>query len=82
MSSKNWIQYAIKNRGALHSQLGISQRERIPTTLLRKIVAARSGKTIRNPTSMGKRIIKITPTLEKRANLAINLRKVRRGRRR
>lgn len=30
--ANKWIQKAIKNKGALHRQLGVSQEKKIPTT--------------------------------------------------
>lgn len=79
MGSK-FIQKARIKKGALSRQLGIPQEKNIPVTLLKKIVRARAGDTIRNPTKSGKRIIKVTTLLERRAILAINLKNFARGR--
>ena len=72
-----WIQRAIKHRGALHRQLKIPPRKKIPIKLLKAIVRAKAGQTIRNPTKVGKRRIKVTRLLERRAILALTLRKLR-----
>lgn len=65
-------------KGALSRQLGIMQKDNIPMTLLDKIISARAGDTITNPTLMGKRRIKVTRLLERRAILARNLKNIRR----
>lgn len=75
--ASRWIQRAIKEKGALHRQLKIPKSKKIPVKLLKKIVAARAGQTIRNPTKVGKRRIKVTRKLERRAILALTLRKLR-----
>jgi len=75
--ARYWIQRAIKHPGALKRQLKIPKDKKIPIELLKAIVRARAGETIRNPTSVGKRRIKVTRTLERRAILALNLRKLR-----
>jgi len=59
-------------KGALHRQLGIPQGVRIPTRLLVAIKNAEIGETITNPTSMGKRRIKVTKLLKKRVVFALN----------
>jgi len=71
-----WIQHAIRKEGALSRQLDIPVEEDIPVTLLRKIVNTPIGKTIRNPTSKGKRRIKVTRLLKKRAVLALTLKRL------
>lgn len=70
---KKFIKKAIKKPGALSKQLGIPIKKNIPMTLLNKIVAAKAGQTIKNPTKVGKRRIKVTRKLEQRAILARNL---------
>jgi hypothetical protein len=77
-----WIRRAIKKPGALSRQLRIPIRAKIPTSLLRRIVRAKAGQTITNPTKVGKRRIKVTRLLERRASLALTLRKLVRRRRR
>jgi len=73
---KKWIQRAIHRPGKLHSELGIPKEETIPITLLNKIIKAQAGQTITNPTSKGKKRIKVTRKIEQRAILAKNLRKL------
>ena len=46
-------------------------------SLLNKIVSAKAGETIRNPTKTGKRRIKVTRLLERRAILARTLKRMR-----
>lgn len=41
MATKNWIAAATKNKGALHSALGVPQGKKIPESKLEK--AAESG---------------------------------------
>lgn len=60
-------------KGALSKQLGIPEKDNIPMTLLNKIIAAKAGDTIKNPTMSGHRRIKVTRLLERRAILARNL---------
>jgi len=71
---EKWMQDVFKpeKRGALHRQLGISTKERIPKTLVQKIVKTPIGKRIRNPTKTGKHLIKVTKLLKQRANAALN----------
>jgi len=71
-----WIQKALKKhkRGTLHKQLGVPMKKRIPKKLLSKIKSAEVGKRVRNPTKTGKRRIKVTGLLKKRAVLAHTLR--------
>ena len=72
-----WIQKSIKHRGALHRSLGIAPKEKIPSTLLDRIISAKAGQKIHNPTHTGKRVITVTRKLEERAILARNLRRMR-----
>ena len=76
-----WIPRNMK-RGALSRQLGIPERDRIPVTLLKKIKNAEIGETITNPTKTGKRKIKVTKKLKKRASLALTLKKLRKKKKR
>lgn len=73
-----FIQKAIKKPGALSRQLGIPIKQNIPMGLLNKIVGAKAGQTITNPTKTGDRRIKVTRLLERRAILARNLKNIRR----
>jgi len=71
--AEKWIQKAGIRKGALSRQLGIPEEENIPITLLRKIQYAEIGDTIQNPTKSGKRTIKVTRLLKRRAVLAVTL---------
>ena len=73
-----WIQKIHLKKGVLHRQLGIPQEQKIPVSLLNKIIAAKPGDTITNPSGKGRRRIKVTRVLEKRANLARNLKNISR----
>ncbi len=75
---RRWIQSAIKKPGALSRQLGIPEEEDIPIRLLQKIKNTEIGTTIKNPTKKGKRRIKVTRLLKRRAVLALTLKKLRR----
>ncbi len=57
-------------KGSLSRMLEIREQDNIPLTLLRKIKNSGIGKTIKNPTKTGKRRIKITKLLKKRAVFA------------
>jgi len=72
---KRWIQKAIKKPGALSRQLGIPVSKNIPKKLLLKIVKTPIGKRIRNPCKTGKRLIRVTRLLKRRASLALTLKK-------
>ena len=72
-----WIQKIRMKKGVLHNQLGIPQDKKIPMQLLNKIIAAKPGKVIKNPTGVGKKKITVTRVLEKRANLAKNLKNIK-----
>jgi len=78
--TRKWIQKAVRKRGALSRQLGIPEEKNIPITLLEKIKKAKIGSTVRNPTEQGKKRIKVTRLLKKRAVLAHTL-KTKVGRR-
>lgn len=67
-----WIQEAKPKKGALSAQLGIAQKDNIPMTLLNKIIKAKPGDIVKNPTMVGKKKIKVTRLLERRAILARN----------
>lgn len=73
----NWIHKSIKKKGALSRQLGIPEEENIPMNLLNKIIKAREGDTISNPSSIGKKRIKVTRLLEERSILARTLKKLK-----
>jgi len=76
--NKRWIQKAGIKKGALSKQLNIPIEKDIPMRLLDKIVRAKAGETITNPSKLGKRRIKVTHLLERRAILARNLKRMKR----
>jgi len=71
-----WIQKIHLKKGVLHKQLGISKDEKIPLSLLNKIISAKPGEVITNPTNKGRKKIKVTRLLEKRSILARNLKAI------
>ena len=77
---KLWMQeaFAGHKEGSLHRQLGVPQKETIPKTLLTEIKGTPVGETAKNPTKTGKRRVKVTGLLKKRAVLAHTAREVRR----
>ena len=79
---KNWIHHSIKKKGGLSRQLGIPEKDNIPVTLLRKVKTAPIGSTVSNPTKTGRRKIKVTKKLKKRATLALTLKRLRRKKKR
>jgi hypothetical protein len=80
MPKKLWIQKALRkgHKGALSRQLGIPEEKNIPSTLLARIKNAEIGETVRNPTATGKKRVKVTNLLKKRAVLASTLKKTHR----
>jgi len=60
-------------KNTLSRQLKIPRKKNIPITLLKKIQKAKAGQTIKNPTKTGKKVIKVTRKLERRAIFAIRL---------
>jgi hypothetical protein len=75
---KKWIPQNMK-RGALSKQLNIREKDKIPKTLLDKIVKTEKGKKIENPTQKGKRQITVTTKLKRRAVCALNLKAIAKG---
>lgn len=73
MTKKFFIKKAIKKPGSLSRQLNIPIKQNIPSSLLNKIIKAKAGETITNPTMRGKRRIKVTRLLERRAIFARTL---------
>jgi len=71
-----WIQKIHLKKGALHKELDIDSEKKIPVALLNKIISAKAGDVITNPTKVGKRKIKVTRKLEQRAILARNLKRI------
>ncbi len=76
-SGMRFIRAAIKKPGAFSKQLGIPEKENIPFTLLNAIIAAKAGDTIKNPTMIGIKRIKVTRLLERRAILARTLKRLK-----
>ena len=74
--AKKWIQKVAIKEGALSRQLGIPEAEDIPVTLLKAIKKAHIGDTVQNPTQSGKRKIKVTLKIKRRAVLALTLKKM------
>lgn len=74
--AKKWIQKTQLKKGALSRQLGIPEKDNIPFTLLEKIKKAKIGDRIKNPTKSGKREIKVTRKLKKRAVMAYTLKRM------
>ena len=75
MVKKKFIQKIKIKKGALSRQLGIPIKDNIPIGLLNKIIKAKAGDTITNPTKSGKRRIKVTRLLERRSILARTLKR-------
>ncbi len=73
-----WIQKLKIKKGVLHRELGISEGNKIPMQLLNRIISARAGQTIVNPTKIGKKKILVTRGIERRAILARNLKNISR----
>lgn len=67
-----WIQKTKIKRGRLSRQLGIPEKKNIPMTTLNRIIKAKPGQTI----SSGKKKIKVTRLLERRAIMARNLKRI------
>lgn len=80
MAKRQWIRKSIKRPGALSRQLGIPAKENIPVSLLRRIKARPIGSVVRNPAKVGRRRIKVTPLLKRRATLALTLKRLARRR--
>lgn len=71
-----WIQKLRLKKGVLHKQLGIPKTKKIPMQLLNKIISAKAGQTITNPTKLGRKRILVTGQIERRAILARNLKNI------
>jgi len=79
---RKWIRKSIKRRGGLSRQLGIREKDNIPVSLLQKIKRAPPGTTITNPTKTGKKRIRVTKKMKRRANLALTLKRLQKKKRR
>ena len=75
---KKFIQRINIRKDALRKQLKIPKGKRIPMTLLDKIISAKAGQSIKNPTKIGVKKIKVTRLLEHRSILARNLKMMKR----
>jgi hypothetical protein len=73
---KKWIQKAGLKKGALSRQLGIPEKENIPFSFLDEIVRSPIGSVVVNPTTAGKKRIKVTLLLKRRAVMALNLKRI------
>ena len=76
--AKKWIQQALKGhrKGSLSRQLDILEKKNIPPRLLEQIKKADIGDTVVNRGKIGKRAIKVTRLLKKRAVLASTLKTI------
>ncbi len=72
-----WIQKLHLKKGALHKELGVPLDKKIPRSLLDKIISAKAGEVITNPTKTGEKKIKVTRTIERKAILARNLKNLK-----
>ena len=77
MGKKKWMPKLKLKKGALSRQLGIPVEKNIPMRLLQKIKKAKIGSKVRNPTKTGKKVVRVTHLLKKRAVLAVTLKKAR-----
>ena len=75
---KKWIQKVGIKKGSLSNQLGIPEKDNISVALIDKIVSAKIGDIIVNPSKKGKKKIKVTRLLKLRTVLAKNLKKIKR----
>ena len=76
---KLWIQSALRGKGGeLSRQLEIPVEDNIPFTLLRKIRDTKIGDIVVNPTKTGKKQIRVTRLLKRRAVLALTLKNINR----
>ncbi len=71
-----WIQKARLKKGVFSRQLGILEKEKIPDLLISRIIKSKKNRTITNPSRLGRKRIKITTLLKKRANLVRNLKRI------
>lgn len=66
--TENWMRWAFSaHPGALHRQLGYSQKETLPPSLLNEISEANLGTHVRGYT--------VTKKLQRRARAAVNARR-------
>lgn len=79
MNDRKWIQSVHAKVGAFSRQVGVPVNKNIPKVLLTRIIKARPGEVVVNPSSIGKPRIKVTRLLERRANFALNVKNIRRS---
>ena len=77
LMKKKWIQKIGIKKGALSNQLEIPEKNNISIVLINKIVSAKIGDVITNPSKKGKKKIKVTRLLKLRTVLAKNLKKIK-----
>ncbi len=80
MVKDKFIQKLKLKKGSLSKQLGIAEKDKIPFKLLNKIIKAKAGDTITNPSQVGKRKIKVTRLIERRSILAKTLKNISKNR--
>ena len=75
MAKELWVGKVLGRKpGALHRQLGIPLKQKIPTTLLRTIIQADTGDVVKNPTKAGKRRYRVTTLMQRRVNPVLTVR--------
>ena len=77
MAKSKWIQDIDIKKGALHKQLGIPEDEKIPMSLLEKILIAKPGDKVTYYVDGKKKEVKVTPLLQRRARLAKTFKEMR-----
>jgi len=78
MKDNKWIQRIPLKKGALPHQLGIPLAKNIPISLLVKIKNTDTGIYIPLPPISNKQRIKVTLLLKRRANFALNVKRINR----
>lgn len=73
MKTRKWIQKAKIKKGTLSRQLGIPVEKSIPMHILMKVRKTEVGRKIR----VGSKSVPVTTLLKRRANLAINLKRIK-----
>jgi ribosomal protein S26 len=73
-----WMQRALRRKpGALRRQLGIPKDKNIPATLMRRILDADTGDTVKNPTKIGRSRYEVTKIMQQRVNPVLTARRFR-----
>lgn len=68
--AEKWIQKIDLKKGALHRQLGIPEDQKIPMSLIEKILISTPGDVIEYTVNGKKKKVKVTEKLIARARLA------------